>query len=813
MKVEYKYNEVTGDFELVETTEVSNILSINAMITSNIDHIRDGQTFVGIDFGTSTTVVSIASYEKSSHTLKVEPMRLDQFLEDGTRYQSEKLPTVIAWYKDVFLVGEGASNLKYKLHKGENIWYSFKMEIGEDLGAKYYNSQVKNKNGISIINPKDCVKVFFMYLKMLIARYCEKHHLPSNINYAVSIPASFEANQRKDLMEALETNGMTLTKQSLIDEPNAAFISYVHESQTSEKPLAINPNYNPKVLVFDFGGGTCDISILEIGKSVNGLYSKNLAISKFTKLGGDDVDRYITYHYILPRFLSRNGKKAADFITSERQFIATQLYKIAEKLKVQISRSLAVKMNDFVIPDEKNSAQKASLRIPIEVRTTKGILSQADFYLTYQELTDTMNVFLKKSKRATKIQGEEEYNNIFMPIDSAIEKSNIDTDELDYILLIGGSAQSPYIQEALNNYFTNSTLLVPQDLQTHVSQGAAIHSLLMNGMNKCIIQPITSEPIVVITRGNHNLIAMPAGTVIPSDTVTIDDLVTSSLGQSAIEIPICVGNENKILSNLKITRSGGFPPNAKVTLTMEINADKLLQVYASCMGVSCMINPQNPFANKELSSEERMVLAAERRANLESEQNGGRPSRETLEHLREAYESADNHLKAAETYDLQHSLYPGTCNLNNIGVLYHNAGNYSKAIEFYELALEESPRSYMILSNLGYTYMLDGNMQKAEESLLKAHEIAPYHGITLIKLARLEERQGKRVEARQHKEEAFEVLKKQWEKNTLGRVELGWFSSLASELGHRDIYNQIRESRANSSSEDLYNDDNLVTSI
>ena len=232
----------------------------------------------------------------------------------------------------------------------------------------------------------------------------------------VSIPASFEANQRNDLMEALETNGMTLTKQSLIDEPNAAFISYVHESQTSEKPLAINPNYNPKVLVFDFGGGTCDISILEIGKSVSGLYSKNIAISKFTKLGGDDVDRYITYHYLLPRFLSKNGKKSEDYITNERKFIASQLYKVAEKLKIQISKALAVKMNDFVMPDEKNSSTKASLTIPIEVRTSKGILSQSDFYLTYKELSDTMGVFTKNSKRATTIEGEEEYNNIFMPV-------------------------------------------------------------------------------------------------------------------------------------------------------------------------------------------------------------------------------------------------------------------------------------------------------------------------------------------------------------------------------------------------------------
>lgn len=813
MKVDYRYNEATGDFELVEITDASNILSINSMLTSSINEFREGQTYVGIDFGTSTTVVSIATYNKSNKTISVEPMRLDQLLEDGTRYQSEKLPTVIAWYKNTFLVGEGASNLKYKLRKGENIWYSFKMEIGEDLGAKYFNSAVKNVNGISIINPKDCVKVFFMYLKILITRYCQNHNLSQNINYAVSIPASFEANQRKDLMEALETNGMTLTKQSLIDEPNAAFISYVHESQTSEKPLAINPNYNPKVLVFDFGGGTCDISILEIGKSVSGLYSKNIAISKFTKLGGDDVDRYITYHYLLPRFLSKNGKKSEDYITNERKFIASQLYKVAEKLKIQISKALAVKMNDFVMPDEKNSSTKASLTIPIEVRTSKGILSQSDFYLTYKELSDTMGVFTKNSKRATTIEGEEEYNNIFMPVDSAIEKSDIDTDELDYILLIGGSAQSPYIQEALNKHFTNSTILVPQDLQTHVSQGAAIHSLLMNGMNKCIIQPITSEPILVITRGDLGKMVMPAGTPIPSDTITVGDLATSREGQSVIEIPVCVGNTSKMLCNLKISKSGGFPKDAKVTLTLEINADKLLQVHASCMGVSCMTEPQNPFANKELSSEERMVLAAERQSNIEAEQNGGKPSKQSLENLRKAYENADNDFKAAETYELQYNLYPDSCNLNNLGVLYHNAGVYSKAVEFYELALEESPKSHVTLSNLGHTCMLMRDYQKAEECLRKAHEIAPYHGITLIKLAELEERQGKRTESRQHKEEAYDILKKQWEKNTLGKVELGWFSSLASELGHRDVYQQIKNSASSSHTDGLYNNENLTKSI
>ena len=264
----------------------SNILSLESMFpASATTSLTTTDTYVGIDFGTSTTVVSIASQVDGKRKIKTLPIKLTQILEDGTKYQSEKLPSVIAWFNGKLLVGEGASNLKYTLTKGKNIWFSFKMEIGEDLGAKYYNSEVGDMPGIKIRNPKDCVRVFFMYLKMLITKYCQDNGLSDNIHYAVSIPASFEANQRKELMEALETNGMTISKQSLIDEPNAAFISYVHDSEDSEKPLLISPHYNSKVLVFDFGGGTCDISILEIGKSATGLYSKNIAISKFTKLG------------------------------------------------------------------------------------------------------------------------------------------------------------------------------------------------------------------------------------------------------------------------------------------------------------------------------------------------------------------------------------------------------------------------------------------------------------------------------------------------------------------------------------------------
>ena len=788
-----------------------NQLTINTLVPNQLSVDYSTTTYVGIDFGTSTTVVSIAAFDNEQQNIKLKTIRLDQLLEDGTRFQGEKLPSVIAWHNECLLVGEGASNLKYTLQKGKNIWYSFKMEIGEDLGAKYFDSEVANVEPINIRNPKDCVRVFFMYLKMLITRYCEQNGLSTNIAYAISIPASFEANQRKELMEALETNGMTVSKQSLIDEPNAAFISYVNESQDSEQPLLINPNYNPKVLVFDFGGGTCDISILEIGKSVNGFYSKNLSISKFTKLGGDDIDRYLTYQYLLPRFLKHNGLSKDKFRSKELKVIASKLYKIAEKIKINSCRALALLTSNFKVPATKENDKKNAITMPITIETSKGTLQQDEFYITNKELTETMNVFVRNRNRATIVERQEEYNNIFMPIKSAIDKANIDAEEIDYVLLIGGSAQNPYIQEVIHEYFSESDILVPRDLQTHVSRGAAIHSLLVNSLGKSIIEPITSEPIIIITKDSCPRVLVPAGTIIPCDTISINDLRPANDQQEAIEIPLCIGNKNKMLQNIKITRPNKqkFPYDATITVTVEITADKLLIAQAECMGVRLMVEPQNPFSNKELTTEERAVLNAERTANLEAEANGGIPSKSCLINLKEAYIAAGNNYKAAETLELINEIYPNTNSLNSIGVLYHNAGAQEKAIEFYKQAIEVNPDDFWPRFNLGHS-LFHSNPTESAEHLNHAYNLNPNEPTINVMLGRQADREGNKEQAQIHFRKAYDTYKTKWENNNLNDVDCGWFASVAEELGEKNYAREIRLSAAKTSKEEYYNDDNLT---
>lgn len=788
-------------------------LGSNQVIRSATDIFNS--TFVGIDFGTSTTVVSIATIDKATKEITTAPIWLNQKLHDGAIMSSEKIPTVIAWHDQQLLVGKGAADLKYQLRKGVNVWYSFKMELGEDLGSKYYNSELNRNSDFPILNPKDAAKVFFQYLKAQIDRYINIKNFPSNIQYAVSIPASFEANQRKELIYALEQNGISINKQSLIDEPNAAFLSYVQVSSSENSPLTIPDGDNPKILIFDFGAGTCDVSILELGKDLNGIYSKNLSISKFEKLGGDDIDRLIAIDYLFPQLIKESGKSLDDFRTPEKHRIVSQLLKVAEQLKIMICENVALQMSNRILPAIATSKDYVSVGYRIDIDSRKGPLSLTEPKLSYAEFNEVMKAIMKstalipyKSKNV-----EDEFATIFSPIQTSLKKAYLSKDEIDYVLLIGGSSKNPYVQAVLKEYFNESDLLVPRDLQTHVSAGAAIHSLVYNGFGKNIIQPITSEPFLVITKDETPKVILKAGTHIPCDLIVIDDLVTNHEGQQAIELPICLGNANKLLYNIKIVSSSqqGFKQNTPVKLELEITTDKLLLARASTIGQSVFVEPINPFANKELTTEQRIVLKAERQANLEAEQNGGKPTRQGLETLYKAYERVGNDLRAAETLELLNELYPSIYNYNQIGLLYSNAGYEEKALEYYEKSYNSNKNATTVFN---YAYKLKNkDKAKFKEILEESLRLEPDKPHSLYELGRLLEKENN-PRGKIMIEKAFETWKKKFETNQMSESDYSWLSAAADELGMRDFAQQVRDSKPQISGERLYNSENLtVTSV
>jgi tetratricopeptide (TPR) repeat protein len=227
------------------------------------------------------------------------------------------------------------------------------------------------------------------------------------------------------------------------------------------------------------------------------------------------------------------------------------------------------------------------------------------------------------------------------------------------------------------------------------------------------------------------------------------------------------------------------------------------------MGQVCMVEPQNPFANKEMSTEERIVLVAERQANLEALHNNGVPTKSSLIALRNAYNKVGNSFRAAETFELQTELYPNANSYNQIGVLYANAGVTEKAIEFYERALQANPNDTYAHCNLGLQLKYR-DKAKYREHIRKSLEANPNHDIALIEAASIDKADGKHKEAKEKLEKVYDMMITKWRAGTLGDYGYGWLADVASDLGYKDEAKKIRASKPKLDSEQYYNSDNLT---
>ena len=788
-------------------------LSLNQLFQIPVEAVetQKEKTFVGIDFGTSTTVVSVAKYNARSKQVECATLHLVQKDADGIIVEAELMPTVIAINNDGNpLVGEGAYKLKGNPNYtfGENIFHSFKMELGKDLGPVWYNSQQP-----AIKSPQDATKFFFKYLKRCIEKACPD----SEIHYAVSIPASFESNQRKDLLEALAANEIPMTGRNLIDEPNAAFMGYINPDETYKEPIELKDGYNPKVLVFDFGAGTCDISILEISADYQGCHSRNLSISQFTELGGNDIDRYIANNYLLPSLLKNNDMEEDDYSESQKEVIAAQLMGIAELLKIKICKDCEFLLDDKGMLDDviaKNGGR--TIEMPVSIYTDYKQLQQNAFTLTYSDFIHTMEVFFKKSiwSTPTTVKRQKRYNSVYATINSAIKKAHVSKEEIDYVMMIGGSSKNPFVQRSIREYFgEETTMLLPPDMQNLVSQGAAIHSLMVNAFDIAMIRPITSEPVVIITKEEKCVPVIPAGTEIPFPVVKIDRFSTGDSDMRCIEIPVCVSSEKKMLTNLKIEAPDEevFPANTPIEVYLEMNADKVLSVRATCLGKECTVASENPFANTYQTDEEKRIMQAERDTYIAANRNGGVPTKDSLIRLRNAYSDAEKEYREAEVLEMQLKYYPQDNLYNRLGVLFHNSGNITKAMACYKKAISINDEDPWPHSNLGHDLYQIGKYREAKKELERAIELKPDQTTALIVLGDIYAEEEDLEKATEYREQAYNILMRIGREGFLDDCDYGWLKRVANRLGKEDAIKYIHPSTSGRKDVNNYNADNLVT--
>ncbi len=347
----------------------------------------------------------------------------------------------------------------------------------------------------------------------------------------IAIPSHFDENQRRATKEAAVIADLEVLR--LLNEATAAALAYGHNRQRNEK-----------ILIFDLGGGTCDISILEIGGDV---FEVKCTVGD-SKLGGDDFDQVIV-NYIMDKLTSEFGKVEFDHIQK------LMLQEISETAKKELS-----------------SNQEASIYIPGFIRNGSK----------YNDLNITIdrNTFEELSKAL--------FERINMLLNRALNDSNITPIDLDSILLLGGSSRIPYVR----NIFKSTLGTKPftgVDPETCVAQGAIIEAAVLSGKVKdvLLLDVIPSSYGIGMKDGVFSPI-IERNTTIPAKKSQI--FTTSEDNQMTIPIIVYQGEgkftkDNTFLTSFELKHIPPAPKGVpKIEVSFDIDADDILNVSAKDLG-------------------------------------------------------------------------------------------------------------------------------------------------------------------------------------------------------------------------------------
>ncbi|MDR2436575.1 MAG: Hsp70 family protein, partial [Endomicrobium sp.] len=586
----------------------------------------------------------------------------------------------------------------------------------------------------------DAATIFFEKLLESIKTAVYELNLPKNLFYSISVPASFEANQRRDLVRIINKAGYPVKESCLIDEPNAAFLSYCYletQRDIDDKLVDfINDKKKVNILVYDFGAGTCDISVLEIKCINNSFSSRNMAISRFTALGGDDIDRDIARTCLLDQLLQSNTSYEPERRHIE-EILIPRLMPAAEALKIQAIE---------YISNRKMSTIGEIRSIGEEIFFTNGIdkFKIMNNQLFLESPSMALNQLADVLERyAGKYNPKIDFNkkHVYAPVDEVLTKIGMKAKDLDAILFIGGSSKNPIIRHTImENLPSNVMELIPEDLQIHVSLGATLHSLFFNAYSKDLIKPITPERIYAKTTTGLETI-IEASTEVPTERPYTKVLQVANDNQQIIEVPICVGNQNKIIGSLDIHADSnkGYKKGTKVKVSASITHDKLLVVEAEVCDnkippTRVKTELLNPLANNELTPKEEMLLKARQKFNIALLQYGAANIPTIcITNYADAARDAEDYEKAAELYATAERKDKKLNYANDIGCYYSWIGNKKSAEKWFIEAYRRNKNEYTC-SNLA---IYQDNIQNKISLLRESLEHNPDYAIALYSLGNI----------------------------------------------------------------------------
>lgn len=465
----------------------------------------------GIDLGTTHSTLCRVSLEPGAYRpAEPQPVTLPQPAPAGTRY-SDFLPSMVALHEGREYVGQGAKDLRalgHGLVRNRSLFYECKNEIG--TSRTYPNAPPGYRN------PTDIAGRVLAY----IAREGLTGEEPSQI--VVTVPASFQTAQRAATLAACRQAGLDCEHGRLLDEPIAAFIDYAHRYAPDLLDALTEPR---KLLIFDFGGGTCDIALFELERPGPGAPVRAIgrAVSRYHRLGGGDIDLAIVHRVLLPQICRQNGLD--DFALSYRDktlALTPALIAIAEGLKIQMSNTLW-QYRQFGKTDE--DCAELVARNPVRVTLDPTELGRPVTLdqpsLTALEFADILAPFLDTEllyARNTEYRLE---CSVFAPLEDALERAGWEAGMLTEVLLVGGSSLIPAVGDALRRWFPRARLLEygdRKDAQLAIARGAALQSLALAVTGRSLVEVVAQDDISIATnQGEQALVRR--GAVLPCEGV------------------------------------------------------------------------------------------------------------------------------------------------------------------------------------------------------------------------------------------------------------------------------------------------------
>jgi molecular chaperone DnaK len=720
---------------------MNNDTTTPATSTPNTTPSQGANYCFGIDLGTSNSSICYIN-PKGRHPLPYVHVETVRVPRDEAGDYSHRLPSVLYTTGKSVMAGFEAQSKWKKGRLWETIFPSAKSELG---AHRFYDESVSDK----LDTP---VKVQAEILRRLISAARERTgEDPRKSKVVITVPASFEMGQRKDTLEAAKLAGLNLGDGDLLDEPNAAFLDLVNSQAIDRLDLASPKN----ILVFDFGGGTCDISILRVQRDDRNpplaLLIENLAISNYARLGGDNLDLLLVHKILLPAVCADNGLQFETLTERDKRDLRWNLKETACRLKERLCEKATAERQQSKLANPKHTWTAEPFTLSDAGVTTRKIKGD----LTYFEFENLLEPFIGFIGRLTdsRIALADGYymGSVFAPVLDALDKALLNPDQIDAVLLNGGSCRNPLVVRAFRELdtFRNAEILDKGDLDLAVARGAAVRCFYKHCRDYDPITPIVSAEIGLITHGDNCQMLVPAGTLLPFPAKGefkrfTDRFWVPKERMAKIHLPIYSGKEGN--RHLVQTMSLEVPPDAargdRVVVELKIDANKLMRFRAFLAerpSVALDVTLENPLAMRSLTPEQRAAL--EKRKHFSSKRLENplyQPSVEDWVDLANLERCADEPERALEILQrLQARLkklnQPLPASAHNIlGLSYGVLGRATIESEHYRQASELEPAVSTYASNYGYALMLSGKAEEAIPHLKRAITAAPEAGPSYI---------------------------------------------------------------------------------